>query len=441
MGAAKLIAVVVYALSAHGGCSYLASRRAVLDAGASVLVAGRVEDLIAQQPSAAVLPTADSGGASAITESPLGVRVRRAVVRGAQSADGLDAQVCARRGSYATAMLLPSLFFTPPTTPTISLSLHTPTTTRSTQWDRFSLSARRLAGDKTLAPPPPATRAPPPPLGDGVAVGVLDAALGAATACALGGEGALRGARDGARAQYLAVWDEKAAARDAIGAARGVEATLARAPAGSRDAFSWRLYADFRAYNAAAGGGEAARRLARRFEAAWGDGLLAAPPLRDDAALARFRAAHANAGARGLVPLLEEGLPAASRALARAGFVAAAPALRADALDDADDRAELLAATRDGADARLWERLAESSRSASLTLAEPADLPAKLLLETQARRLGLGLLPGVAVAAVGALAREVGVPARIEEYYVDTVYRTAFEKDDYTDVQLELLFS
>ena len=89
----------------------------------------------------------------------------------------------------------------------------------------------------------------------------------------------------------------------------------------------------------------------------------------------------------------------------------------------------------------LWERLAESSRSASLTLAEPADLPAKLLLETQARRLGLGLLPGVAVAAVGALAREVGVPARIEEYYVDTVYRTAFEKDDYTDVQLELLFS
>ena len=68
-------------------------------------------------------------------------------------------------------------------------------------------------------------------------------------------------------------------------------------------------------------------------------------------------------------------------------------------------------------------------------------MPAKLLLETQARRLGLGLLPGVAVAAVGALAREVGVPARIEEYYVDTVYRTAFEKDDYTDVQLELLFS
>ena len=104
--------LVVYALLAHGGCSYLASRRAVLDAGASVLVAGRVEDLIAQQPSAAVLPTADSGGASAITESPLGVRVRRAVVRGAQGADGLDAQVCVRacRGSYATAVLtLPRL--------------------------------------------------------------------------------------------------------------------------------------------------------------------------------------------------------------------------------------------------------------------------------------------------------------------------------------------
>ena len=103
---------------------------------------------------------------------------------------------------------------------------------------------------------------------------------------------------------------------------------------------------------------------------------------------ASSQALNLRLGARGLVPLLEEGLPAASRALARAGFVAAAPALRADALDDADDRAELLAATRDGADARLWERLAESSRSASLTLAEPADLPAKLLLETQARRLG-----------------------------------------------------
>ena len=93
------------------------------------------------------------------------------------------------------------------------------------------------------------------------------------------------------------------------------------------------------------------------------------------------------------------------------------------------------------ASARSWADLPESSRSATVTLASPADLPAKLLLETQARRLELGLLPGVGVAVCRALAAGVGAPVRVEEYYVDRVYRTAYDRDDYTDVQLELTFT
>lgn len=172
-----------------------------------------------------------------------------------------------------------------------------------------------------------------------------------------------------------------------------------------------------------------ARQAAASFERELGRRLLAGP------AFGSVLGAREGTVSGNLVPLLERGLPAAAAALATSGFVATA-AVRAPVLDDADDRAELAAAVNG-----RWADLPESSRSATVTLASPADLPAKLLLETQARRLELGLLPGVGVAVCRALAAGVGAPVRVEEYYVDRVYRTAYDRDDYTDVQLELTFT
>ena len=377
----------------------ISRRGAVLDAGASVLIAGRVEDLIAQQPSAAVLPTADSRRVS--VPSRLSACARRAVVRGAQGADGLDAQVCACvSSSYATAVLTLPVF---DPRRTISLS-HSPPT-RSTQWDRFSLRARRLAGE-TLAPPPPATRAPPPPLGDGVAARrAFAAALGAATACALGG-GARTRARRVARAVPRGVGREGGRARRdrrARGAARA-------RPAGSR---ARALVAAVRRLPRGTTRPRAAAGRARARAASRPRGAPGCSRRRRCATTrrSRFRRAHARRGARGLVPLL--GGPARPRALARAGSVGRARCARPRSTTPTTaPSCRRDARRRRGRGGRGEFRPGSAQRVAH---ARRDGRPAGKRSGAQARRLGLGL-PGVAVATVGALG-EVGVPARTG-YYV-----------------------
>eukprot|EP00633_Aureoumbra_lagunensis_P005229 CAMPEP_0197316312 /NCGR_PEP_ID=MMETSP0891-20130614/42179_1 /TAXON_ID=44058 ORGANISM="Aureoumbra lagunensis, Strain CCMP1510" /NCGR_SAMPLE_ID=MMETSP0891 /ASSEMBLY_ACC=CAM_ASM_000534 /LENGTH=325 /DNA_ID=CAMNT_0042805717 /DNA_START=83 /DNA_END=1060 /DNA_ORIENTATION=+ len=77
----------------------------------------------------------------------------------------------------------------------------------------------------------------------------------------------------------------------------------------------------------------------------------------------------------------------------------------------------------------------------SITLTAPAELKARLKLETQARRLKLQLLPDLATTLLRAffIQRCNRSNVKLEEYFVDNEYRTAFDSDQYTDLQLEVL--
>ena len=65
----------------------------------------------------------------------------------------------------------------------------------------------------------------------------------------------------------------------------------------------------------------------------------------------------------------------------------------------------------------------------------------KRQLETQAKRLGLRVLPDATASALRAYLLRCGARPVCEEYFVDDVYRTAFDKDDYSTVQLEVLIN
>jgi hypothetical protein len=194
----RLLAVAAALHAALPGASALdVSRRALLLSGASAsstLLSGRVETLLAEQSPFPAVPTAESGGVDSVTESPLGVSIRKAVVRGAQSADALDAK-----------------------------------------WDAFSFNVRKRLGDASLAPETmaagAAARSPPPRLDGAFGDAILEAALGAA-ADTLGARPAtLRAACADARARYAPIFEEKSPT-----------AALRRDDAGDREAFTWRLY-------------------------------------------------------------------------------------------------------------------------------------------------------------------------------------------------------
>ena len=77
----------------------------------------------------------------------------------------------------------------------------------------------------------------------------------------------------------------------------------------------------------------------------------------------------------------------------------------------------------------------------SAKLVDAAELPPRLMLETQAKRLGLRVLPDATASALRAYLLRCGARPVCEEYFVDDVYRTAFDKDDYSTVQLEVLIN
>ena len=106
-------------------------------------------------------------------------------------------------------------------------------------------------------------------------------------------------------------------------------------------------------------------------------------------------------------------------------------------LPDGDDLAELRGFAGWG-DANAGDRPAPQLQLSAL-LADPPELRPRLLLEGQARRLGLRVLPDVASSSLRAYLVASGVRPTVEEYFVDDVYRTAFDKDDYSSIQLEVL--
>ena len=55
--------------------------------------------------------------------------------------------------------------------------------------------------------------------------------------------------------------------------------------------------------------------------------------------------------------------------------------------------------------------------------------------------LGLRVLPDVASSSLRAYLVASGIRPTVEEYFVDDVYRTAFDKDDYSSIQLEVLLN
>ena len=76
-----------------------------------------------------------------------------------------------------------------------------------------------------------------------------------------------------------------------------------------------------------------------------------------------------------------------------------------------------------------------SEASASFALASDA------CLFYHVSRLGLRVLPDATASAIRAYLLRCGARPVCEEYFVDDVYRTAFDKDDYSTVQLEVLIN
>lgn len=321
---------------AFAACAHAVSttRRAVAGAVASIAApplasAGRVEEMVAERryeldDAASLFGDGEkkSAVAKAVTESKLGVDVRRRVVRGAQLADALDAR-----------------------------------------WDQLSF----LVNTNKAA----------------------------------------------ARATYESVWEAKYPG-------------CAAKPLSDPAALGFDVYCAFRAYNALLPDAGAAAA----FEAAYGskllDELLAGGNVRAP------RAAHASP--QGLESCLR-GCGDVLAALQRKGFCAALSVT----LPDGDDLAELRGFAGWG-DANAGDRPAPQLQL-SAVLADPPELRPRLLLEGQARRLGLRVLPDVASSSLRAYLVASGVRPTVEEYFVDDVYRTAFDKDDYSSIQLEVLLN
>lgn len=79
----------------------------------------------------------------------------------------------------------------------------------------------------------------------------------------------------------------------------------------------------------------------------------------------------------------------------------------------------------------------------SATLYRPAELRARLLLENQSRRLQLAVLPDLATTLLRAYYRlRRDLDPQLEEYFLNPVYRTQFDPNDYTfALQIEIILA
>ena len=107
---------------------------------------------------------------------------------------------------------------------------------------------------------------------------------------------------------------------------------------------------------------------------------------------------------------------------------------------DAEDLADLASRKAWGDENRDVQNPAPQLQL-SAKLVDAVELPPRLMLETQAKRLGLRVLPDATASAIRAYLLRCGARPVCEEYFVDDVYRTAFDKDDYSTVQLEVLIN
>ena len=211
------------------------------------------------------------------------------------------------------------------------------------------------------------------------------------------------------------------AVEDAIAAGRDTYASLYE----GKSAFGLETYAAFRAFNSFLKDDAAAAR----FEAALGTALLDGPY----ASARPARPAHASqkdleSAIAGCVDILK-----ISKAANLCGGLDVSP-------PDAEDLADLAGRKAWGDENRDVQNPAPQLQL-SAKLVDAAELPPRLMLETQAKRLGLRVLPDATASAIRAYLLRCGARPVCEEYFVDDVYRTAFDKDDYSTVQLEVLIN
>ena len=262
------------------------------------------------------------------------------------------------------------------------------------RWDALSYKLRPKQA-------PPAPRPPPKP---------VDVEFAAATR------------RCGIDACCAAARVSPRAVEDAIAAGRDTYASLYE----GKSAFGLDTYAAYRAFNSFLKDDAAAAR----FEAALGAALLDGGPY---ASARPPRPAHATqkdleSAIAGCVDILK-----ISKGANLCGGLDVAP-------PDAEDLADLASRKAWGDENRDVQNPAPQLQL-SAKLVDAAELPPRLMLETQAKRLGLRVLPDATASAIRAYLLRCGARPVCEEYFVDDVYRTAFDKDDYSTVQLEVLIN
>jgi hypothetical protein len=211
------------------------------------------------------------------------------------------------------------------------------------------------------------------------------------------------------------------AVEDAIAAGRDTYASLYE----GKSAFGLETYAAFRAFNSFLKDDAAAAR----FEAALGTALLDGPY----SSARPARPAHATqkdleSAIAGCVDILK-----ISKGANLCGGLDVSP-------PDAEDLADLASRKAWGDENKDVQNPAPQLQL-SAKLIDAAELPPRLMLETQAKRLGLRVLPDATASALRAYLLRCGARPVCEEYFVDDVYRTAFDKDDYSTVQLEVLIN
>ena len=372
----RLLVAMVAARLRVVGAAATATRRCVLASAAcapQAALAGRVEEMIAERrydldDAASLFGEGDARGvAKAVTESAIGVDVRRKVVRGAQLADALDAR-----------------------------------------WDQLSF----LVNPNKVAAPPP--RPPPPPVDAAFAAAMRGCGDEACAAAAGASLAAVAAEVDAAKETYRSVWEAKYPG-------------CTRQPVSDPTAFGFSTYCAFRAYNALLPTDDRAARFEARYGASLVDALVAAGRVRRPTAAAHASPAALDACLKGCGDVL--------RAVEAQGLCASLRLTPPDAEDLAD-----LARYPGWGDANAPARPAPQVQLSAL-LADPPELRPRLLLEGQARRLKLRVLPDVASSALRAYLLRCGVRPICEEYFVDDVYRTAFDKDDYSSIQLEVVLN
>ena len=211
------------------------------------------------------------------------------------------------------------------------------------------------------------------------------------------------------------------AVEDAIAAGRDTYASLYE----GKSAFGLETYAAFRAFNSFLKDDAAAAR----FEAALGTALLDGPY----SSARPARPAHATqkdleSAIAGCVDILK-----ISKGSNLCGGLDVSP-------PDAEDLADLASRKAWGDENKDVQNPAPQLQL-SAKLIDAAELPPRLMLETQAKRLGLRVLPDATASALRAYLLRCSSRPVLEEYFVDTQYRTAFEQDDYSTVQLEVLIN